>query len=273
MYKIIHQSLLENNKIEKKLKLKYSLIIPAAGKGSRLGYNRAKILYPICGFPILFYVLKPFLSYVDEIIIIINPKDQNEIQRELDHLNLNLKIKFSFQAEPLGMAHAINCAEDNISNSNLIVIWGDQVGYTSNTIRCLIQLFETNLGVSMCLPTKIVEDPYINIIRNNDQEIVEVQQKRESNNLPLLGESDGGLFIFDKKILLNIIKKELEKARFIGSETGEFNLLPLFPEFEKEGTVLTMQLSDINETIGINSLGDVEIAERKFMVENRNEKK
>ena len=65
---------------KKPIRKRYSLLIPAAGKGSRLGYSKAKILCPIKNKLILNYVIDPFLDYVDEINIIVSPKEKTNIE-------------------------------------------------------------------------------------------------------------------------------------------------------------------------------------------------
>ena len=59
--------------------MKISAIICAAGKGSRAGFQRNKLLVPFQGANALYYTLKAFEGIADEIIITASPSDREEI--------------------------------------------------------------------------------------------------------------------------------------------------------------------------------------------------
>ena len=50
------------------------------------------------------------------------------------------------------------------------------------------------------------------------------------------------------------------KSKATGANTGEFNFLPLFPEFDKEpGNITSLQIADPLETVGVNTPREAEI--------------
>ena len=59
--------------------MKISAIICAAGRGSRAGFQRNKLLVPFQGANALYYTLKAFEGIADEIIITASPADLEEI--------------------------------------------------------------------------------------------------------------------------------------------------------------------------------------------------
>ena len=57
--------------IRRKTNMKCTAIVLSAGKGKRMGTDRAKQYLDLCGRPVLYYCLKAFQdSFIDEIIII-----------------------------------------------------------------------------------------------------------------------------------------------------------------------------------------------------------
>lgn len=56
-----------------------SVIICAAGTGARAGFDQNKLLVPLLGIPALERSLSAFAPFVDQILIAINPRDEEEI--------------------------------------------------------------------------------------------------------------------------------------------------------------------------------------------------
>ncbi|TXH00700.1 MAG: hypothetical protein E6R05_06655 [Candidatus Moraniibacteriota bacterium] len=51
----------------------WTVVIPAAGKGTRLGYHKAKILYPILGRPILDHLIDLLEPFVGQFFFVLSP--------------------------------------------------------------------------------------------------------------------------------------------------------------------------------------------------------
>lgn len=64
--------------------MKCTAIVLSAGKGKRMGADRAKQYLDLCGRPVLYYCLKAFQdSFVDEIIIVASGEDHDYIREEI----------------------------------------------------------------------------------------------------------------------------------------------------------------------------------------------
>ena len=62
------------------MKEKVSVIICAAGKGERAGFDKNKLLAPLYGAPALWHTLKKFdIPEVDEVIVAASERDLEEI--------------------------------------------------------------------------------------------------------------------------------------------------------------------------------------------------
>lgn len=238
---------------------KWTCIIPAAGKGSRLGYNHPKILYPICEKPILHWLLELFKKNVDKIVLILSPEGEKDIREAIPK---DVNVEIAIQEEPLGMAHAIAMGKSKTETENVAIVWGDQVLLKEDTITKGISLHEQNDSVSLTLPTVLKEEPYIHFERNENLKLTNVMQAREENIPYEVGESDLGLFFFKSQELFETIEDELKNKRFMGTKTKEFNLLPLLPLFEEQGGVQSMRINNIEESLGINTPEDAKQAEK-----------
>ena len=85
----------------------WTCVIPAAGEGTRLSYNRPKVLYPILGKPILHHLVGLFQKYCSRFIVVASPKGAQEIQKELESCCNSIDFGIVIQEEPKGMAHAV----------------------------------------------------------------------------------------------------------------------------------------------------------------------
>ncbi len=64
--------------------MKFTAIIPASGKGLRMGSNTPKQFMPLAGRPVLYYSLKAFEdSDVDEIIIVTSPESKEYVKNNI----------------------------------------------------------------------------------------------------------------------------------------------------------------------------------------------
>ena len=61
----------------------WSAVVAAAGKGTRLGYNRPKILFPVADKSILEWLLDLLLPNFETVVFVLSPDGRAEIEPEL----------------------------------------------------------------------------------------------------------------------------------------------------------------------------------------------
>ena len=119
----------ENNKP----KLSMKIIVPMAGRGSRLRPHTLTVpkpLIPIAGKPIVQRLVEDIVSVcgdkkVDEIAFIIGDfGDQVEADLKKVAENLGAKGSIYYQDKPLGTAHAIHCAANSMDDE-IVVAFAD----------------------------------------------------------------------------------------------------------------------------------------------------
>jgi len=235
---------------------RWTAIIPAAGKGSRLGSDRPKILYPVLGRPILSWLLDALSPVCGAVVLVLSPEGLPAVAPVLNAAVKRPRVVI--QNRPTGMADAVQLAEAEVASGNVLVVWGDQVTLTAETIRKCAALHEGRANATLTLPTVMKPQPYIDVERDSDGRIIRVRQAREGEVERAVGENDCGLFLFTATALFDVLRTS---AAGRGQRTGEANLLQLLPAFEQgPGCVATVRLSDPDETLGVNTPEDAAVA-------------
>lgn len=117
-------------------------IILAGGTGSRL-FPMTKViskqLLPVYDKPMIFYPLSTLmLAGINEILIITTPNDLYSFKSLLGNgEEIGVRIKYSVQPKPNGIAEAFIIGEEFISNSPVALILGDNIFYGQGISKIL----------------------------------------------------------------------------------------------------------------------------------------
>ncbi len=237
---------------------RWTAVIPAAGRGSRLGYRHPKILYPVAGRPILDWLVELLSPFCSRLVFVVSPEGREQVAAHLERLGTGVCL-FLTQEEPTGMGDAVLLAEAAVTTPNTLVIWGDQVGIAQATVLACMKAHARSPAPLLTLPTVIRERPYISIERDGEGRITRIGQRREEA-IPLArGENDCGLFCFASHVLFAALRTAKREGLGVGAATGEFNLLPIIPMLDgEEGRVITVRLANHEEAIGVNTQEDAQ---------------
>lgn len=143
------------------------LVLPVAGLGKRLlplTKTMPKNLIPVCGRPLLEYVLQEAVeSGIEEVILIINPAHRKQFARylKLNHKQFpSLKFHVREQATPGGNGHAIVQAHDLLAGAPFAVRFCDDVIIAKEPVlKSLIDIYKAYRAPVLLLervPKKLV---------------------------------------------------------------------------------------------------------------------
>lgn len=242
----------------------WTAVIPAAGRGSRLGYDKPKILYPIAGRPILDWLIDLLEPHCQELVFVLSPSGEKEV---VPHLKRRLKGRYrvAIQAEPKGMADAIYHAVPGLFTPHTLIIWGDQVAIRPNTISALINAHQSIPNAKLTLPIVERETPYVHYQTDTAGNFIAVLERREGATMPDVGQSDCGLFLLNTFALQGLFADEQAKGITLSQGTKEWNFLPMLPKLETgASSVNGLRLKTLEETVGVNDQNDVDLLERYF---------
>jgi bifunctional UDP-N-acetylglucosamine pyrophosphorylase/glucosamine-1-phosphate N-acetyltransferase len=241
------------------------LVVPAAGLGSRLRSALPKVLVPIAGRAMLDWLVGLYGPYVDRFVLVANPASRTAIT---DHVaRLGVPATILVQDEPTGMLDAILIARPVVEASGahqVWITWCDQVAVHPTTVARLADLSDGNPGAAMVMPTCTREQPYIHLERGAQGRIAQVLHRREGDRMPVVGESDMGLFSLSRRAFVEDLHA-YSQAATLGEGTGERNFLPFIPWAETRGGVVTFQCVEEAESVGVNTPDELATIERYLM--------
>lgn len=236
----------------------WTAVIPMAGRGTRLNFDKPKALFPILGRSILDWMVRNLTGNCEKIVLVVSPEGEKAILEEVKKIKTKTPISTVIQENPKGMADAILLAKPEVHTENVLVVWGDQVTLSKKTLSVCQSILEKNHAL-LSLPTHLMQAPYICFDRDENGKLTRVRQRREGEIQEDVGENDCGVFCFNTQKLF----QTLEKNKSTGNHTKEFNLLPLLPLFdENQHRAVTVRLDSPDETLGINTVEDAKKAEK-----------
>lgn len=228
------------------------LIIPAAGRGSRLGAGRPKPLVPVNGRTMLEHLADLYRPYVQRLVVVAHPSFAQEIEAWGDQRG---NVSVVAQDHPTGMLDAIMLATPVVHTCQpemVWITWADQVGVLPGTVRRLADASARVPAPALVLPTVHRRDPYTHFERDAQGRLSRFLQRREGDEMPAEGESDMGVFALARDTFEHDLA---EYARTVvpAAGTGERNFVPFVPWLAQRKTVVTFPCTDPMEAIGINT--------------------
>lgn len=163
-------------------------IVVAGGHGSRL-YPMTKFTHktmlPLCGRPIIDYVLSAIRHAGIEDITIIGNKFINKIREHVGE-----SVNYVLEEEPMGVANALQLARANNENCPLLIWFSDNI--TNIDLKREINSFSKG-AVLLTREVKNPKDFGIAVVENGI--VIDVVEKptEPSGNLAI-----GGIYIFDE---------------------------------------------------------------------------
>ncbi len=238
-----------------------SLVILAAGKGTRMKSDLPKVLHPLCGRSMLGWVLQS-ASEVDPdhvVLVVGHGGDQVREAAEAEAKDLGLRdLRVVVQTEQKGTGHAMQVAAEALSDDPGIVLalYGDMPLIRGESLQDLVIAQREAGSGAMVVLTADLDNPdgYGRIVRNDQGALHEIIEHKDADADVLeICEVNTGVYAFDGKTLLkNLPRLETNNAQ------GEYYLTDMVSLSVGDGhPVVTVVLDDPLEGIGVNDLAQL----------------
>lgn len=176
-----------------------TVVVLAAGIGSRMKSTKPKVLQNVCGRTLLEWVLESARQLAPQQILIVVGPDQPQIQKTLESQH---DLQFGVQAERKGTGHALQQVFKQITSEQILVLCGDTPLLLVDDLKKLWQKHQHEGNWATLLSARTAHPyGYGRIVRNNQQVIGIVEEKDASEEQRKLSEINTGIYLFRHQAL------------------------------------------------------------------------
>lgn len=181
-------------------------VILAAGKGTRMKSNRAKVLHEVFFKPMLHHVLNAVIQADIKQVAVIVGHQRREVLASIDHYAHSPVI----QKEQLGTGHAVLCTQAVCEDSKqVMILCGDTPLIRPESLQNMIKS-HTETGSTVTLMTTVLEDPfgYGRVISDEQGNILAiVEQKDTDEKQRKIKEINAGIYLVKRDFLFNALQQ------------------------------------------------------------------
>jgi bifunctional UDP-N-acetylglucosamine pyrophosphorylase/glucosamine-1-phosphate N-acetyltransferase len=239
-----------------------SVVILAAGQGTRMRSKLPKVLQPLAGRPLLEHVIATAETLEPKKICVVYGHGGEKV---LEHFE-GRAIEWALQEPQLGTGHAVQQAVPHLSDDEVVVIiYGDVPLVESDTIKKLAQAAADGPAIL----TVFEDDPsgYGRIVRDPAGAVSAIVEHKDADDEQLrIDEVNTGLLACPVKQL----KPWLDALKSDNAQ-GEYYLTDVVASAVADGISVTAVVGDsATEVMGINDKAQLAVAERAFQLRAAN---
>ena len=234
-------------------------VILAAGLGTRMKSDLAKVLHPILGKPMISYVLETAYDVAAENIVVVVGHQADEVKRICSQTP---GIGFALQEQQLGTGHAVQCAMPGLAEEvdDVLILCGDVPLLKAETVKQLLYDHRENHRILSLLAVS-VDQPhgYGRVLMDDQRNLTRIVEEADANadekKVRLI---NSGIYCVNRQFLdASLARITPENAQ------GEFYLTDIigigYAEDQKIGVMVG---ADDLEVSGVNSIDDLKFVEQ-----------
>jgi bifunctional UDP-N-acetylglucosamine pyrophosphorylase / glucosamine-1-phosphate N-acetyltransferase len=243
-----------------------SVLIMAAGRGTRMRSRLPKVLHPLCGRPLILWPVEAAREAGAERVVVVVGREAEDVHRVLPP-----GVEIALQDPPSGTGDAVLCAREAVGDaSDVIVLSGDHPLLDAGFLTALAER-HAGSGAAATVTTRELDDPgqYGRIVRAADggiDRIVETKHPGDATAEELaIKEINAGTYAFAAGPLYEALVE-------VGTDNaqGEVYLGDVLPRLRSQGHRVAAFLTD-DELIsmGVNTRADLaavqDVARRRIL--------
>jgi UDP-N-acetylglucosamine diphosphorylase/glucosamine-1-phosphate N-acetyltransferase len=249
------------------MKENVAVVILAAGQGTRMKSNKAKVLHEIAGRPMILYVVETAREIAgDNVIVVIG----HQAQKVRDILSESAQVHFAYQEQQLGTGHAVQCAVPSLPEGceEVVILCGDVPLIRAATITGLIE-DHINAARDISLLAVELENPYGygRILVDDKRQVFGIIEESDATaaqkQIKLI---NAGIYCIHKDFLLQALPRI--RTNNAQNELYLTDIMAIGHTEKKDiGVVIG---SDASEVIGVNTIQELKRVETILKDPSRN---
>lgn len=227
-------------------------IVLAAGKGTRMGSDLAKVLHPLGGEPLVAYPVRAARAVgAAPVVVVVGWQADRVREAVVASLSGDPHVRFAEQLRQDGTGHAVLCALPQLpADAGIaLVLSGDVPLLSAATMKRLVESAAATRS-GLCVATFQPPDPtgYGRIVRDGRGRVVAIREQRDASEAErAIAECNAGTYAV-------AVKRLREELPAIGrdNEQGEIYLTDIVARCTAHGEVATVSIDPI-EAAGVNT--------------------
>jgi bifunctional UDP-N-acetylglucosamine pyrophosphorylase / glucosamine-1-phosphate N-acetyltransferase len=233
-----------------------TILILAAGLGTRMKSNRAKVLHELGGLPLITYVCRAAQLLNPHKIYVVVGHQAEEVKSAVQ-AEVGSAAAFITQTEQRGTGDAVMAAEAELKDSDslVLILSGDVPLIRAATLESFVDQHKASGAAGSILSVRL-DNPtgYGRIIRDEQDHFLRiVEQKDASSEEQKTREINSGIYCFDSRKLFAALKR-VEPS----NKQGEYYLTDVPQILLSDGEEVNVYLyGDAREVSGINNRAEL----------------
>jgi len=241
-----------------------TVVILAAGEGTRMKSSTPKVLHPISGRSLVGHVLNAVDALSPKQVRVVVGAGREQVEAHLSEVAPH--VTTVFQEKRGGTGHATQLALDGLkATGTILVLAGDTPMLTGSSLAQLLEEHHAG-GFTASVLTAEHPDPtgYGRIIRGDDDSLLRIVEERDADDIQRdILEVNSGVYAFDAVKLAGAIGKLKND-----NSQGELYLTDVIEILRNEGgKIAAVLIDDFIEILGVNDR--VQLAESAALLRDR----
>jgi bifunctional UDP-N-acetylglucosamine pyrophosphorylase/glucosamine-1-phosphate N-acetyltransferase len=225
-------------------------IVLAAGKGTRMRSNRAKVLHELHGVPLVLWPIRAARAAGVEDVIVVVGHEASAVRAVVER-EPGLRARFVLQPEQRGTGDAVRRALPALDGFSgpVLVLSGDVPGLRPATLEAIARAAAASpVGLALASFRPAVPGGYGRLIRARDGALVDIREERDASPTEReIAECNAGVYC----VSADRLRRELPFLEPHNAQ-GELYLTDVVARLARQGRVEVVEV-DAAEVAGVNT--------------------
>jgi bifunctional UDP-N-acetylglucosamine pyrophosphorylase / glucosamine-1-phosphate N-acetyltransferase len=243
----------------------FTVLIMAAGQGTRMRSDVPKVLHEICGKSMVAWVVDAAREAgANRVVCVVRPGDG--VKEGLPE-----GVDAAEQTEGEGTGAAVLAARGQVGEGPFVVLSGDHPLVTAGQIAGLLDEHRSHQAAATLLTTDLLDPAgYGRIVRDEAGEVERIVETKDADGVTpeelAIREINLGTYVFQSPAVFEGLEQ-------VGSQNGEIFLTGAFPVLRQSGQrVVTCKTDDLDIAHGVNDraglMGAEQLAQKRILEEH-----
>lgn len=234
---------------------KIKAILLAAGKSTRFKTRKSKMLFSICGRPMIMYPIRTLEELGISMTLILGHQS-DQIKSLVESENVK-DMSFVIQKEQLGTGHAVHCSVESWQGfDDILIMNGDMPLITKELICEAIEKHEQSRAVLTFLSAMVLDPTSYGRVVELDGKFTIVEEKDCNLEQLQVNKINAGVYVINRKWL------EVNINKISKSPSGEYYLPDLIKMASEQDVIVKEIPVPYDDVRGVNTLQELWNAEQ-----------